>query len=161
MLFPILIFAAVLQLSPSLAIAAEEPVAVIVPRTFSGDEPGVEELALIYKRKKLAWDDGTRIQAVNLPADDPTRRLFSKRILKSLPEAQTQYWNAMYFQGIFPPHVVASPEAMLRYVADTPGAIGYVSGCKVDARVKPLLWIDAAGMISENAPAFECADRDS
>lgn len=147
---------AALVLSPMPTAAAEEPVAVIVPRAFSGREPNTQELALIYKRKKLAWDDGTRIQAVNLPADHPARRAFSQRILKSTPEAQTQYWNAMYFQGVFPPHVVVSPEAMLRFVADTAGAIGYVPGCKLDARVKSVLWIDAAGMVSETAPAFEC-----
>lgn len=153
-LFAIL-FAA-MTLLPFPSVAAEEPIAVIVPRAFAGREPGTQELALIFKRKKLAWDDGTRIQAVNLPSDHPARRVFSQRILKSTPEAQTQYWNAMYFQGVFPPHVVASPEAMLRYVADTAGAIGYVPGCKLDARVKSVLWLDAAGTVSETAPAFEC-----
>lgn len=156
MRFLFLILAAILQLLPFAAVAAEDPVAVIVPRAFAGREPGPQELALIFKRKKLAWDDGTRIQAVNLPADHPARRLFSQRILKSTPEAQAQYWNAMYFQGVFPPHVVASPEAMLRYVADTSGAIGYVPGCKLDARVRPVLWIDAAGVASGTAPAFDC-----
>jgi hypothetical protein len=154
-LFPIL-FAALMQL-PFPAVAAEEPIAVIVPHAFNEREPGPQELALIFKRKKLAWDDGTRIQAVNLPSDHPARRMFSQRILRSTPEAQTQYWNAMYFQGVFPPHVVASPEAMLRYVADTVGAIGYVPGCRLDARVKAVLWIDAAGTVSESAPAFECS----
>lgn len=157
MRFLFLILAAILQLLPFVAAAAEEPVAVIVPRAFAGRDPGPQELALIFKRKKLAWDDGMRIQAVNLPADHPARRLFSQRILKSTPEAQTQYWNAMYFQGIFPPHVVASPEAMLRYVADTAGAIGYVPGCRLDTRVKPVLWIDAAGTVSGTAPTFDCA----
>jgi hypothetical protein len=156
MRFAILILLAAAGLLPVPAVAADEPLAVIVPRHFSGREPNVQELALIFKRKKLAWDDGMRIQAVNLPSDHPARRLFSQRILKSAPEAQTQYWNAMYFQGVFPPHVVASPEAMLRYVAETSGAIGYVPGCKLDARVKAILWIDASGAISESSPPLEC-----
>lgn len=153
---PAFFVAAVLQLLPLLAIAAAEPVAVVVPPAFAEREFGEQELSLIFKRKKLAWDDGTRIQAVNLPSSHPARRMFSQRILGSQPEAQTQYWNAMYFQGVFPPHVVASSEAVLRYVADTPGAIGYVPVCKLDARVKPILWIDAAGAISDNAPTFQC-----
>lgn len=148
--------AAALMLLPFPATAAEEPVAVVVRPGFVWREPGAQELALIFKRKKLAWDDGTRIQAVNLPADHAARRLFSQRILKSTPEAQAQYWNAMYFQGVFPPHVVASAEAMLRYVADTPGAIGYVPVCKLDARVKPVLWIDASGAITTAQPNFDC-----
>jgi hypothetical protein len=156
MRFLLFIFLAASGLLPATARAADEPLAVVVPRNFSGREPGVQELALIFKRKKLAWDDGTPIHAVNLPPDHPARRQFSLRILKSAPEAQTQYWNAMYFHGVFPPHVVASPEAMLRYVAETAGAIGYVPGCKLDARVKPILWIDAAGLVSEGAPPFEC-----
>jgi hypothetical protein len=36
---------------------------------------------------------------------------------------------------------VQSEEAVLRYVASTKGAIGYVDACKVDTRVKPMLWI--------------------
>ncbi len=39
-------------------------------------------------------------------------------------------------QGISPPHVVASQEAVMRFVANTPGVIGYVAACKVDKRVK-------------------------
>ncbi|MDR2875276.1 MAG: substrate-binding domain-containing protein [Methylobacillus sp.] len=143
-------------LLPPFAVAAEEPVAVIVPRDFAGRVPNAQNLALIFKRKKLTWDDGTRIQPVNLPADHAARRLFSQRILKSAPEAQTQYWNEMYFQGIYPPHVVASPEAMLRYVADTAGAIGYIPACKLDARVKAVLWLDANGTASATAPVVEC-----
>jgi hypothetical protein len=144
-------------LLPVPAPAGEEPLAVVVPRGFNGRQPDTQELALIFKRKRLSWDDGTRIQAVNLPADHPARRLFSQRILKTLPEAQAQYWNGMYYHGVFPPHVVASPEAVLRFVAETPGAIGYIPACKLDTRVKSILWIDAAGAISENAPGFDCA----
>lgn len=150
-----LLFAAT-GLLPFPAAAADEPLAIIVPRGFSERPPNVQELVLIFKRKKLAWDDGTPIQAVNLPPDHPARRQFSLRILKSLPEAQAQYWNTMYFHGLFPPHVVASQEAMLRFVAETAGAIGYVAVCKLDTRVKPILWIDAAGAVSETAPSFDC-----
>lgn len=151
-----LIFFAAAGLLPAPASAAEEPLAIIVPRSFSERLTNVQELALIFKRKKLAWDDGTPIQAVNLPPDHPVRRQFSLRILKSLPEAQTQYWNAMYFHGLFPPHVVASQEAMLRFVAETAGGIGYVSVCKLDTRIKPILWVDASGAVSETAPNFDC-----
>lgn len=150
------ILLAAASLLPHPAVAAEEPLAIIVPRNFSSNPPNAQELALIYKRKKLSWDDGTRIQAVNLPPDHPARRQFSQRILKTAPEALAQYWNTMYYHGVFPPHVVASPEAMLRFVAETTGGIGYVSACKLDARVKSILWIDALGAVSENAPDFDC-----
>jgi hypothetical protein len=142
---------------PLPVLAGEEPLAVVVPRSFSGRVPEMQELALIFKRKKLSWDDGTRIQPVNLPADHPARRQFSQRILKSPPEAQAQYWNTMYYHGVFPPHVVASPEAVLRFVAETPGAIGYVPACKADARIKPVLWITASGAVTEAMPEQDCS----
>jgi hypothetical protein len=51
----------------------------------------------------------------------------------------------MYFHGLLPPHVLASTEAVLRFVASTPGAIGYVPLCDADARVTMLLAIDIHG----------------
>lgn len=153
----ILFFLALLALSPAAASAADEPLAVVVPRVFAGHDLNAQELALIFKRKKLAWDDGTPIQPVNLPSDHPARRHFSQRILKSLPEAQTEYWNAQYFQGVFPPHVLASSEAVLRFVADTPGSIGYVPACKADTRVKVALWIDAGGAVVATPPVLDCS----
>ena len=129
------------------------------PRVFHAGQrrpPGAQELTLIFKRKKLIWDDGNRLQPVNLPSDHPWRRLFSLRVMKSLPEAQAQYWNSMYYHGIYPPHVVASGEAMLRYVSETRGALGYIGACDVDARVKPVLWLLPSGQVSETPPELHC-----
>ena len=133
-----------------------EVLAVIAPPDFEGRPPGAQELTLIFKRKKLIWDDGNRLQPVNLPSDHPWRRLFSLRVMKSLPEAQAQYWNSMYYHGIYPPHVVASGEAMLRYVSETRGALGYIGACDVDARVKPVLWLLPSGQVSETPPELHC-----
>jgi ABC-type phosphate transport system substrate-binding protein len=41
----------------------------------------------------------------------------------------------MYFHGVQPPYVLASDEAVIRFVVSTPGAIGYVSNCLADRRV--------------------------
>jgi len=147
----------VLGCLPLPGMAAGEVLAVIVPQG-EARAPGAQELALIFKRKKLNWEDGSRIHPVNLPADHPWRRLFSQRVLKSLPEAQAQHWNSLYYHGIYPPHVVASPEAMLRYVAETPGAIGYADACRLDAHVRGVLWIRPSGAISAVPPELDCAD---
>lgn len=138
------------------AVGSEEVLAVIVPQGFVDKTISAQELGLIFKRKKLFWDDGSRIQPVNLPSDDPLRRQFSLRVMKTLPESQSQYWNSMYYHGVFPPHVVGSSEAMLRYVAETRGAIGYVEACRTDSRVKPLLWILPAGGVTQTPPALDC-----
>ncbi len=120
------------------------PLAVIVSGNaeFSSTKKiNAEELSLIYWRKKQYWQGGVRIHPVNLQAEHPLRLYFSKVVLDSTPDEQSNYWNGLYFHGTAPPYSVQSEEAVLRYVASTKGAIGYVDACKVDTRVKPMLWI--------------------
>ena len=119
---------------------AEEMIAVIVPAApLLTDAPSGEELASIYGRKKLFWENGARIIPVNLPAAHRLRRSFSRLVLGALPKAMAAYWNAQYFHGIAPPYVLASEEAVLQFVATTPGAIGYVSASAVNRQVRVLL----------------------
>jgi hypothetical protein len=152
----LIILFALRGLMPVPAPASDEPLAVIVPLQYAGPLPSVQELTLIFKRKKLFWDDGTPIHPVNLPADNHLRRQFSQNVLKNLPEHQMQYWNAMYYHGVFPPYVADSPEGVLRFVAETRGAIGYVSACMADARVKSILWIGVSGIVTSTPPELDC-----
>jgi ABC-type phosphate transport system substrate-binding protein len=136
--------------------AAEQVLAVVVAKNFPEKSISARELLLIYKKKLMFWNSGTRIHPVNLPADEAARKQFSLAVLKSLPEEQASYWNDMYYHGISPPHVMSSPEAVLRFVADTKGAIGYVQACAVDERVDAILWIDASTNISSSKPKLNC-----
>jgi ABC-type phosphate transport system substrate-binding protein len=144
-----------LLILPAISHAADETIAVIVA-------PGLnkslkkEDLALIFKRKKLFWSDGSKIYPVNLPLSNPLRRTFSQPVLGATPEELEKYWNDMYFHGVSPPFVLGSEEAVLRFVADTPGAIGYVSFCSANSRVAVALVISAAGHISEDTSAISC-----
>jgi hypothetical protein len=138
--------------------ANAEVIALIVPKNHSYQQAEISDFSLIFWRKKLYWADGKRIQTLNYPANNSLRLQFSLSILKSTPENQTNYWNGLYFHGISPPHVVSSQEAMLRFVADTPGAIGYVDACKVDDRVKPLAWINAEGNVLTTTPELYCPE---
>ncbi len=133
-----------------------EILAVVVARTQTSKINSSADLALIFLRKKLYWSNGQPIQAVNLPTEHNLRRQFSASILGSLPETQTDYWNGMYYQGVSPPYVVASSEAVLRFVAETSGAIGYVEACKVDNRVKARAWILANGELTTQMPNLDC-----
>lgn len=96
------------------------------------------ELARIFKRRVRVDAAGQAIVPVNLPSTAPLRRVFSRLLLGATPEALDSYWNERYFHGISPPPVVASVEAMLRFVAVTPGAVGYVPACALDGRVQEL-----------------------
>ncbi len=116
-------------------------IAVVMSASSITDAPSREELARIYQRQKLLWADNTRIVPVNLPADHPLRRSFSRLVLGALPEELDAYWNAQYFHGIAPPYVLTSEEAVLLFVATTPGAIGYVSAAAIKGQVHVLLYL--------------------
>jgi hypothetical protein len=118
-------------------------IAVIIAKTQNIDalKLSSDNLNLIYWRKQLFWPEGLRIKPVNLRSQHPLRLQFSQAVLGSSPNAQIDYWNGQYFNGILPPHSVNSEEAVIRYVAQTTGAIGYIDACKIDERVKPLFWI--------------------
>jgi hypothetical protein len=49
------------------------------------------------------------------------------------------YWNEQYFHGVLPPIILGSEEAVVRYVASRPDAIGYVDARHVDASVATAL----------------------
>lgn len=117
---------------------AVEPLAVITSVTNPLDTLSIDSLKLIYQRKSQIDAEGNRWIPLNLPISDPLRRGFSLALFSLLPEEQDDYWNIQYFNGISPPKVMASEEAILRFVASTTGAIGYVRKQKADDRVKVL-----------------------
>ncbi len=123
------------------AAANDTGVAVIVAADARLQGISAEQLALIYRRQ-LQFIGGQRVQPINLPAAHPLRRWFSQQVLGQPPEALEAYWRDQYFNGVVPPFVLGSEEAVIRFVASTPGAIGYVSRCLVDKRVKVLLPLD-------------------
>lgn len=141
--------------APTLAASGEGAIAVIVAPS-QGKSIKKADLALIYKRKKLFWPDGKRIQPVNLPAASALRRMFSQAVLGASLEALEAYWNDLYFHGISPPFVLSSEEAVLRFVAETPEAIGYVSYCSVASRAKVVFVITPTGRISEDIAGLQC-----
>jgi hypothetical protein len=143
----------------SFAIAenSQPVIAVIIDskQTTSEHNVSTKNLNLIYWRKQRFWPNGVPIKPVNLRSQNPLRIQFSLTTLGSTPNSQIDYWNGQYFNGISPPHSVDSEEAVIRYVAQTKGAIGYVNACNVDARVTALLWIQNGRLISR-APDLSC-----
>lgn len=144
------------------SLAQAEPnapiIAIVVASNQKVDELKLSpnDLSLIYWRKQLYWPKGQRIKPVNLSAEHELRLQFSQKILGSAPKSQIDYWNGQYFNGVLPPYSVNSEEAVLRYVAQTSGAIGYVNACAVDSRVKALLWIINDQVTANVADNLDC-----
>ena len=131
--------------TPMLAQSNESGVAVVVGHNMAPAEHVSSTLVLgMFAKKRLLWSDHSVVVPVNLPASHPLRRAFSQSVFKKTPEQLQDYWNDQYFHGVLPPPVLASEEAVLRFVASTPGAVGYVASCSVDKRVDVIALIQVA-----------------
>mgnify|MGYP001770312877 CR=1 FL=1 len=73
----------------------------------------------------------------------PARPQFNERVRGKNEQQLRSYWSRMIFTGKGqPPRSVASQEDVLRMVAATPGAIGYVDSKAVTGKVKVLFQVD-------------------
>lgn len=145
-----------LSAGSALAVEDNRIIAVIVPaQAVLAPDVHAEELGLIFWRKKLYATHGQALHPVNLHSEHPLRLRFSQQVLHSTPRSQVNYWNGLYFHGVQPPYTVQSEEAMIRYVAETDGAIGYIDACHVDERVKPVFWL-TPGKLTSEPPALRC-----
>jgi ABC-type phosphate transport system substrate-binding protein len=131
----------------ALPVFAEEQIAIITQRNSTITSIDLETLKRVYLRKQELDNNSNRWIPLNLPSSHELRQAVSKILFHKRPEDLEEFWNEQYFQGISPPKVLASEEAVLRFVTITPGAIGYVHKHQLDDRVKVLTFISAS---SEN-----------
>jgi len=109
-------------------------IAIVVGAKSDIGDVTLDTLRELYLRRRRVWPDGSRVIPVNLPADSDVRRRFSKRVLGRLPQDLSTYWDRLYFDGIQPPVVLRTPEAVCAYMATEPKAIGYVPSEDVDTK---------------------------
>lgn len=113
-------------------------------------EMSIKKLKNIFLRKTLISDSGIHWIPVNLSSEHPVRQAFSQSLFNQQPEDMEFYWNAQYFQGVSPPYAVASEQAMLLFIANTPGAIGYILPCHLDARVQVIFKLKTSVALEKN-----------
>ncbi len=118
-----------------------DKIAVIAP----ADTPDLafDQLTLrdIFLKRITIDRQGHALIPLNLPPDHPLRRAFSIALLGQSTRALQSYWNQRYFHGVSPPYVMNSQEAVVRFVAKTAGAIGYVATCQMDDKVRQVALI--------------------
>jgi len=112
----------------------------------------VRALQHIFLRKRTLNAQGNTWIPINLTAETPLRSAVTQKILHKSASELERYWYEMYFDGVSPPYVLASEEAAIRFVIDTPGALGYVLACHVDKRVQVVFELEV-----ENNSALSCA----
>lgn len=125
-----------LALVNQVAWAAQVQVAVITAPTALHLSFDRDTLRNVYLKRIFVDSDGVKLTPVNLPADSPLRDTFTRTIVHMAERPMQDYWDKQYFQGVSPPYVLASDEAVVRFVAATPGAVGYVASCHADASIR-------------------------
>ena len=86
-----------------------------------------QDLQRIFLGKLTRWGNDEAVVPVVLK-DGPVHESFVTELLDRSPHRFVTYWRQMVFTGRGrPPHGVANEREMVAFVAETPGAVGYVS----------------------------------
>ena len=99
----------------------------------------VNHLADIYALKKSQWSNQIPMVPVNREASSDARDVFSEAVFKMPSEDLVELWNKLRFEGKHPPLTQISDHAVLAFVRNVPGAIGYISDNETPTGVKVLL----------------------
>lgn len=133
-LFAGMLMVAFLLAVPSVSAAEELELAVIV-HPSRASKLTTETLKRIYLKRQRFWDDGHAIVPINQEVGTPARETFTRIVFGDEAPRLPAHWNEQYFHGVLPPITLGSEEAVVRYVASRPDAIGYVDARRVDSSV--------------------------
>jgi ABC-type phosphate transport system substrate-binding protein len=143
--------------------SASDEIIIIVARDAPDYSINRVMLRDIYLKKIFLDDNGRPFVPVNLPPENPLRLSLAETLFNKSAQQLQDYWNQRYFQGVAPPYVLSSQEAVVQFVAKTPGAIGYIAACRLDARVKEVLAIPVApsqrGALAKPCPPARDANQ--
>lgn len=142
-LTPLILVVTVLLL-PGLATAAVTGDGIQVITNPSVSTPSVSryKLRAIFGMRQPAWPDGEIVRVFVLPDDHPLHRRFAKQRLGVFPYQLRRSWNNLIYSGLGQaPTEVSDEQEMLQWVANTRGAIGYISTGEAhaaDTRILPV-----------------------
>jgi hypothetical protein len=128
---------------PGNARAAEPSFQVIVHPEVRGTQIPRAVLSSIFLKDVVRWGDGLPIAPVDQSMRSEIRASFSQVVLETPVEGVASLWHSKMIKGVMPPPVKSSDEDVIAYVAETKGAIGYVSaGTVLPETVKLIRIID-------------------
>ena len=108
--------------------ARAESFAVVVHPQNPTQELSKSELSELFMKRKDAWSHGPRVEPVYLQPANSVRAQFSEEVLGKPEQAVRAFWLQQLYSGKeVPPVELGSDAAVIEFVRDRPGAIGYVS----------------------------------
>jgi ABC-type phosphate transport system substrate-binding protein len=117
-------------------------VAVIAHKSVSIDTIEKSGLLDFFTGDKSFWDDGTPVIVFDLKPKGDRRDTFYNFLEMSPTRIKSIWMKRMLSGDSDPPEFVGSEDTMLKKVATTPGAIGFVGQSKVNDEVKVLIIIE-------------------
>jgi ABC-type phosphate transport system substrate-binding protein len=98
------------------------------------------EVAEVFLKRKARWSNGVAITPVDQAKNSPLRDAFSRGVHGKPATAIVSFWQQQIFSGKdVPPAERTSDSAVIEFVRDNPGAVGYVSpGATLGGGVKRL-----------------------
>ena len=132
-------WAVVLALFSGVSSAAD--VAVIAHRAVPVDTLDRQRLLDFYTGDIRSWTDETAVVVLDLKPKGESKYLFYEFLGKS-PSRMKSIWMKNLLSGESrPPESMGTEDDLLRKVAATPGAVGFVARAKVTDEVKTLIVI--------------------
>lgn len=109
--------------------------ALVVNKALEKEKIDAAAVKAVFLGKKVSWDTGGRV-AVAVLKSGPVAEAFYKASLDQDVSGFMNYWRrlAMTGGGMAPKSFETEAE-LKKYVAETPGAIGYLDEAQADASV--------------------------
>lgn len=115
---------------PLLPVQAQ--VAVIAHKSVPVDTIDKIQVLDFYTKDIKKWNSKTPVVVLDLKPDDETKEIFYKFLGKSTSRMKSIWLKKMLSGEGDPPEAMNSHEEMLKKVAQTPGAIGFVDRSKIN-----------------------------
>ena len=125
-------FAGLLLVVPSVSSATP---ALIVNKSAAAEKLDAATVKAIFLGKKVTWDSAGRVTVAVLKAG-PVAEEFLKGAVDLPLSAFNNHWRRLAMTGGgTSPKAFDKEEELRRFVAETPGAIGFLDSANVDASV--------------------------
>jgi len=127
---------------PFVLLSAMADAAVVVIGSPDIEVPSLSDKTVrnLYLGKTVQLDNGVRVEVIDLPSGNSVRDEFYEKVVGKDTTQVKAYWAKRIFTGKgSPPDTKLDERAVIKWVSEAPGRIGYVSPEAVNDTVRILL----------------------
>lgn len=119
------------------SLLSAEQLAIVANNSFPLAQLDDHQVRQIFL-KKTRYIGKTRLLPLNLSAQDESRQIFERDVLRMSTSQLRKHWTKIHYQGKRPPLVQHSTESIVAFIRKVDGAIGYIYQSKVPKDLKIL-----------------------